>query len=92
MANRIWLLVLLLMGADPRIAAAGGGLFGIDHEWSLDDRGIWARKYQMALEYGVVGFEAGGALWLGDDSRLGHTLWQSADASLLSAIDRKSVV
>jgi hypothetical protein len=40
----------------------------------------------MTLEFGVVAFEAGGALWLGDDNRLGHTLWQSSDATLLSAI------
>ena len=82
---------LLVVGSGPRVAAAGGGLLGLDHEWSLDNRGIWARKYQTALEYGVVGIEAGGALLLGNDNRLGHTLWQSADASLLSAVAAQSL-
>ena len=80
------LVALLLFGSGPRVAAAGGGLFGLDHEWALDDRGIWSRNYQTTLEFGVVAFEAGGALWLGNDDRLGHTLWQGADATLLSAI------
>jgi undecaprenyl-diphosphatase len=80
------LVALLVIAAGPRLAAAGGGLLGLDHEWSLDERGIWSRNYQMTLEYGAAAIAAGGALWLGNDDRLGHTLWQSADASLLSAI------
>ena len=34
--------------------AEAGGPFGIDHELALDQNGIWARKYQNALETGVV--------------------------------------
>ena len=30
----------------------------MDHEWTYDDSGIWNRKYQLALEYGLVGGEA----------------------------------
>src|SRR5580658_9043259 len=67
-------------------ANAGGGPFGIDHEWALDERGIWARQYQTGLEYGVVAVEAGGALWLGNDSELGHTFWQTMDSSAISAV------
>ncbi len=78
------LMLLVLMRSGP--AAAGGGLLGIDHEWALDQSGIWARKYQLGLEYGVIAFEVGGSLWLGNDNPLGHTLWQADDATLLSAV------
>ncbi len=74
-------LLLLLSGR-----AVAGGPFGIDHELALDDRGIWARKYQTALELGVIGVELGGAAWLGNDDELGHTFWQTIDASVVSGV------
>src|SRR5579871_5439042 len=68
-------------------ALAGGNAYaGIDHELPLDESGIWARRYQTGLEYGVIAVEIGGALWLGNDNELGHTLWQTVDASTVSAI------
>lgn len=70
----------------PQGARAGGGPLGIDHEWRLDQSGIWARNYQRDLEYGAIAVEVGGALWLGNDSRLGHVFWQSLDSTALSAI------
>jgi PAP2 superfamily protein len=66
--------------------ADAGGPFGIDHEVALDQNGIWARKYQTALETGVVAFEIAGSLWFGNDNELGHTLWQTVDASTISGI------
>ena len=66
--------------------AHAGGPFGIDHELSLDQNGIWARKYQMSLEYGVVGLEAVGSLWFGNDTEVGHTFWQTIDASAISGV------
>jgi undecaprenyl-diphosphatase len=79
------LLILLLLAPAPA-CVAGGGPFGIDHEWSYDNSGIWARSKQQALEYGVIAFEVGGALWEGGDDRFGHTLWQSIDASAASGV------
>lgn len=67
-------------------ASAGSGPFGIDHRIAYDDSGIWARHDQQALEIGVIGFELGGALWLGADDRFGRTLWQSIDASAAGGI------
>jgi len=67
-------------------ARASGGFLGIDHAWQLDQRGIWARKYQTALEYGVIATEIGGSLWLGNDDELGHTLWQTLDSTAVSSI------
>jgi hypothetical protein len=79
------LLVLLLLGCAPA-CFAGGGPFGIDHEWSYDDGGIWNRRYQNALFYGLIGFEVGGALWEGGETRFGRTLWQSVDASAAAGV------
>jgi undecaprenyl-diphosphatase len=76
--------MLLLLASNCANAAAG--FLGIDHEWTLDQSGIWARKYQTGLEYGVIGVEIGGALWLGSDDELGHVFWQTIDASVISGI------
>ncbi|HEV8018196.1 MAG TPA: hypothetical protein VGP32_06540, partial [Steroidobacteraceae bacterium] len=75
-------IVLLLAGAPACLA--GGGPFGIDHEWNYDDSGIWKRSYQEALEYGLLGGEVIGAVWEGGETRFGRTLWQSIDASAFS--------
>jgi undecaprenyl-diphosphatase len=84
MRARATLLFTLLLMAAPE-CFAGGGPFAIDHEWSYDNSGIWARRNQLALEYGIVAFEVGGALWEGGDTRFGRTLWQSIDASAASS-------
>jgi membrane-associated phospholipid phosphatase len=75
------LLWIVLLALNPV-----GAIAGIDHELSLDENGIWARKYQTSLEYGVIAVEIGGALWLGNDNELGHTMWQTLDSSLISGI------
>lgn len=67
-------------------ASAGGGFLGIDHEIGFDQSGIWARKYQTALELGVIATEVGGAVWFGNDDKLGHTFWQTVDASAISGV------
>jgi undecaprenyl-diphosphatase len=77
---------LLLLLARVPACLAGGGPFGIDHEWSYDDSGIWKRSNQEILEYGLLGGEVVGALWEGGETRLGRTLWQSVDASAASGV------
>jgi undecaprenyl-diphosphatase len=59
---------------------------GLDHELPLDQNGIWARSYQTSLEYGVIATEVAGSLWFGNDNELGHTFWQTIDASSISGI------
>jgi undecaprenyl-diphosphatase len=81
---RFPLVLALLLAVQS--AYAGSGPLGIDHQWSFDQSGIWARKYQTGLEVGVVAMEVGGALWLGNDDPAGHVFWQSADASLVSGL------
>lgn len=79
-------LLLALCAWRPECARAGGGPLGIDHEWSYDNHGIWSAHYEQGLVYGVMIFEAGGAVLLGNDDDFGHTLWQSVDASIVSGV------
>ncbi len=65
------------------LASVGGGPFGIDHAVNFDDSGIWKRRNQVVLQDATALLVVGGALWEGDDSRFGHTLWQSVDAMAL---------
>jgi membrane-associated phospholipid phosphatase len=85
-APTVRLSLLLALLAHVPACLAGGGLFGIDHELSYDNSGIWKRGYQEALEYGLIGGEVVGALWEGGETRFGRTLWQSVDASAASGV------
>jgi membrane-associated phospholipid phosphatase len=67
-------------------ARAGGGLLGLDHLVPLDDHGIWARSNQILLINTMLVGEVGVALWEGNDSRLGHTTWQSIDATVVGGV------
>ena len=44
------------------------------------------RRNQQAFACGTVAFELAGALWLGNDDEFGHALWQTVDASAVSAM------
>lgn len=67
-------------------AWAGGGPFGIDHRLNEDNSGIWKRRNQLVLQDATALVVVAGALWEGDDSRLGHTFWQSLDSVVLGAV------
>jgi hypothetical protein len=81
--SRILALLLLLASSG---AAASGGPLGIDHELPFDQNGIWARRYQVGLEYSVIAVEVGGAIWFGNGNELGHAFWQTIDASVTAGI------
>lgn len=66
-------------------AFAGGGPLGIDHKWRYDDGGIYKRSIQKNLLTLLVAGDVAGALWEGDQSRMGKTLWQSVDSTLLAS-------
>jgi membrane-associated phospholipid phosphatase len=80
---RLWLPVLLL---PMLVLTSSRSYAGFDHEWSLDENGIWARKYQTALQDGVIALELAGSLWYGNDDELGHTYWQTLDSSVISGV------
>lgn len=66
-------------------ACAGGGPLGIDHKLAYDNSGIFKRQIQKNLVALMVAGEVGGALWEGDGTRLGKTLWQSVDSTILAS-------
>jgi undecaprenyl-diphosphatase len=72
-------------------AFAADGPLGIDHRINQDDRGIWARHNQIALEDGAILLVVAGALWEGDGTRLGHTLWQSFDSMAIGAVSAEGL-
>ena len=76
----------LMMLLLPGVVYAGSGFLGIDSELPLDTGGIWARKYQTGIENGVIAVEVAGALWFGNDDKLGHTFWQDIDSTALSGV------
>jgi membrane-associated phospholipid phosphatase len=78
--------VLLLLATAPACFAGDRGPFGIDYLVTYDDSGIWNRKYQVTLEYGLIGVEVAGGLWYGGEDRLGRTFWKSIDASVAAGI------
>ena len=67
-------------------AAQAGGPLGIDHRLNFDDNGIWKRRNQLVLQDVTPLVILAGALWSGDDSRFGHTSWQSIDAVLIGTV------
>lgn len=81
---RCALAVVALCMAATQTAEAGAGLLGLDHPVALDDRGIWARRNQVLLIEAMLVGEAGAGLWEGAETRFGHTIWQSIDATLVS--------
>ena len=76
-------LSIALVGVSPGSANAAGGLFGIDHRLAYDDSGIWKRRNQLLLQDAAALVVVAGALWEGDQTRLGHTYWQSVDSIVL---------
>ena len=50
-----------------------------------DDSGIWKRRNQLLLVDAAALVIVAGALWEGDQTRLGHTYWQSVDSVLIGS-------
>ncbi|MFO1466432.1 MAG: phosphatase PAP2 family protein [Steroidobacteraceae bacterium] len=68
------------------VAHAGTRFLGIDHQLAYDDHGIWARGNQDALIALMMAGEVGVALWEGGEDRLGRTMWQSIDATVVGGL------
>lgn len=82
-ARRIAVAVLALSSLT---AAHAGGPLGIDHRVNFDDSGIWKRRNQIVLQDVTPLIVLAGALWEGDDTRLGHAAWQSIDSMLIGSV------
>ncbi|HXE51034.1 MAG TPA: phosphatase PAP2 family protein [Ramlibacter sp.] len=70
---------------------AAGGPLGIDHELALDDRGIWARSNQLAVKNISAVAVVGGALWEGNETRLGRTFWKASESMLLADVSSEGL-
>jgi undecaprenyl-diphosphatase len=79
-------LLLLVCVQGLGTAHADTRFLGIDHQLSYDNHGIWARKNQDALIALMMAGEVGVALWEGGEGRLGHTMWQSIDATVVGGL------
>jgi hypothetical protein len=67
-------------------AVAGDGPLGIDHRIGLDERGIWARSNQLAVQNISAAAVLGGALWEGNDTRLGRTFWKASESMVIADV------
>jgi undecaprenyl-diphosphatase len=81
--NRIAVTFLIALAA-PAQSLAGGGPLGIDHRVNMNTSGIWSRGAQTTVLGLAVTADVAAALWEGGDSRLGKTLWQSIDSTVLA--------
>ena len=59
---------------------------GIDHILRGGASGIYSRSTQIAVTDLSIVVTLGGALYEGNDSRLGQTFWQSTDAMLMTGV------
>ena len=84
--RRALLVALSVSWLAAPAAYAGGGLLGLDHLVTKDDRGIWARRNQLLLLDALLVGGATAALWEGGESRWGRTLWKSIDATVVSGV------
>jgi undecaprenyl-diphosphatase len=78
------LMCLSLVGLAHTSAYAAGGPLGIDHRVNFDDHGIWKHNYQLGLIGVLVIGDVAGALYEGGESRLGRTMWQSIDSTIIA--------
>jgi PAP2 superfamily protein len=84
--GRVLALCLCSLLAGSSVTAGG-----IDHLVTYDNSGIWKRSNQQVLEYGLIGGEIAGALWLGGENRLGKTFWQALDSSALGGVSNEAL-
>jgi len=79
--NRYFWSTLVLVASS--LTAHADGLLGIDHRLNFDNSGIWSRSNQKTLEMGSAAVVIAGALWEGNDTRLGKTFWKSTESMLM---------
>jgi hypothetical protein len=90
-ATRCRLALAALSVAAASQAHAAGGPLGIDHRWNQDESGVWSRGNQKALQLATPLVVIAGALWEGDDSRLGDTFWRSVDSMALGVVTSEAM-
>jgi len=84
MQSQLLSLSILAAAALSCGAHAAGGPLGIDHELPFDERGIWSRSNQQAVRGLSAAVVVGGALWEGNDTRLGRTFWKATESMVIA--------
>jgi membrane-associated phospholipid phosphatase len=79
--HRNMLAAVAAAALSSSVLAAAGPL-GIDHELRFDQHGIWARSKQAAVQDLSAAVVIGGALWEGNETRLGRTFWKASESML----------
>ncbi len=75
----------VLVSFSARADSDKDGPFGFDHRLHYDNSGIWARKYQLTVEFGLIAGAAGVAFYEGSESRMGNVAWKTMDSMLITA-------
>lgn len=70
---------------------AAGGPLGIDHKLNLDESGIWSRPHQTAVENLSAVAVLSGALWEGNDTRLGRTFWKASESMAIADLSAQGL-
>jgi hypothetical protein len=82
---RIVLTLLICVTSSLAVADSSGPL-GMDHRLAFDDAALWSSGNLKAVEYGSALLVLGGAIYEGNESRLGKTFWKTVDAMLLGDV------
>lgn len=64
---------------------------GIDHILPLDESGIWDRSNQVAVKDISAVTVLGGALWEGNETRLGRTFWKASESMVLADVSAEGL-
>lgn len=56
----------------------------IDHQVAYDDSGIWKASTYRTVSNTLTVANLAGALWEGTESRIGRTMWEAAEAQVLT--------
>jgi hypothetical protein len=80
------ILAAVTAGAFSSSLYAAGGPLGLDHRLAFDQNGIWARSNQLAVQDLSAALVVGGALWEGNDTRLGRTFWKATESMVIADV------
>ncbi len=70
----------------PTVASADCFWSHVDHVPSYNASGMWNPKVYRGITDTFAAIDVAGALWEGADTRIGRTMWQSADTMAVSAV------
>jgi len=83
----VWrICIAVLASLFPAVSSAACFWSHVDHVPSYSESGAWNPNVYRGITDSAAVLDVVGALWEGADSRIGRTMWQSADAMALSGV------